>query len=394
MKKIGMFMIFSFGLLLLVCNTEKSRQDGDSIIYNKVQPIDIKAPKFFWLLQPWKEGKLATIDGWGRFAEISFQGINKMKINTLDNFPRTQMDRDLITWPEAGLITSTTSDQMHHIAAIDDKKTKSHVPKLTWECNVVTPVLLDSREGLIAYQYSLPDNKIIYRSLFVYNYKEDRIVYIKENYDIVIRMVMNNKYALSDQCYIDGKKQKNYNWLFYDWRTGEILENDLTNAINQSCIDIIIRPCMNIHINRRFLFGYSNILEEMLKLSWNDEYSDIKISPLSYLAPVGKIFDDFVISIDGIWGTTLVGGYRGINNEYLYKRAFFHLDDRYPNGISIPFITEDYEEYQWDFGAFVNHPVHGMCFAQEWHKEGKLYLRLYKMDEVLADINRQLEGKK
>jgi hypothetical protein len=39
----------------------------------EIRPIDIKAPKFFWLLKPWKEGKLATIDGWGRFAEISFE---------------------------------------------------------------------------------------------------------------------------------------------------------------------------------------------------------------------------------------------------------------------------------------------------------------------------------
>jgi hypothetical protein len=34
--------------------------------------------------------------------------------------------------------------------------------------------------------------------------------------------------------------------------------------------------------------------------------------------------------------------------------------------------------------------IHGMCFAQEWHKERKLYLRLYKMSNVLEEINRQL----
>ena len=81
-------------------------------------------------------------------------------------------------------------------------------------------------------------------------------------------------------------------------------------------------------------------------------------------------------------------------DEYLSKRAFFHLDDRYPNGISMAIIAEDYENDQWDYSAFVEHPVYGPCFAQEWHKKerGKdvLYLRLYRMDGVLAEINRRI----
>jgi hypothetical protein len=36
--------------------------------------IDIKSDKFFWLLEPWKDGKLATMDGWARFSELSFEG--------------------------------------------------------------------------------------------------------------------------------------------------------------------------------------------------------------------------------------------------------------------------------------------------------------------------------
>jgi hypothetical protein len=57
----------------------------------------------------------------------------------------------------------------------------------------------------------------------------------------------------------------------------------------------------------------------------------------------------------------------------------------------MPVITEDYETWRWgDFGAFVNHPIHGLCFAQEWHKGRQQYLRLYKMSDVLAEINRRL----
>jgi hypothetical protein len=56
----------------------------------------------------------------------------------------------------------------------------------------------------------------------------------------------------------------------------------------------------------------------------------------------------------------------------------------------MPIITEDYEDNQWDYSAFVEHPEYGMCFAQEWRKGRTLYLRLYRMENVLSEINRKL----
>jgi hypothetical protein len=57
----------------------------------------------------------------------------------------------------------------------------------------------------------------------------------------------------------------------------------------------------------------------------------------------------------------------------------------------MPVITEDYEDFGWDLSAFVEHPVHGLCFSQECHKtenrEDRRYLRLYRMEGVLDEIN-------
>jgi len=62
--------------------------------------------------------------------------------------------------------------------------------------------------------------------------------------------------------------------------------------------------------------------------------------------------------------------------------------------MSLPILSEEYEGDNEPKKAFVKHPEYGMCLAQEWHKkEGnkdQLYLRLYKMSDVLAEINRQL----
>jgi hypothetical protein len=47
----------------------------------------------------------------------------------------------------------------------------------------------------------------------------------------------------------------------------------------------------------------------------------------------------------------------------------------------------DFDVY---YGAFVEHPVYGTCFAREWRRDGELYIRLYRMSDVLDEINRQL----
>jgi hypothetical protein len=350
-------------------------------------PIDIKAPKFFWFLRPWKEGKLATIDGWGRYAEISFIGANKIKINPLVNFPRAQMDRRFLTWPEAGLIASTTG-KMHHLAAVDDKKTKSHVPLLSWVDTELPPVLL--KDGLVGYPYFAKGDDDNSKKLFVYNYKEDKMVYESpDGFTSTLEIAMNDRYALYNQYSFAGRKRVE-KAIFYNWQDGEIIENDLTKELDRTGVLLNFHPCRNIHIARRYLFGYSDLFMQYVKISWDEEYSDVKAVPLSYLVPKGKGLNDFVLSSDGAWGTTYVEGYEGLRGEDLYKRAFFHMDGRYPNGISMPVITDDYEDHWFDYSAFVQHPVHGMCHAQEWRKEGKQYLRLYKMDDVLAEINRQL----
>jgi hypothetical protein len=150
---------------------------------------------------------------------------------------------------------------------------------------------------------------------------------------------------------IDGKIEDEK--IFYNWRTGEVVNNDLTQAMNLEKINVNLDPYRNFHTGKRFLFGDSGTLQQKVKITWNKEYSNMEIAPLSYLLPQGgRGFGEFIISPDGVWASTLVF-YRGLRNELLCKRAFFHLENRYPNGISIPIITDDYEEYRLDYGTFV-----------------------------------------
>jgi hypothetical protein len=377
-------------LLLTTCSGTENKNDTITGLH----PIDIWAPKFFKLLRPWKEGRLATIDGWGRFAEISFIGAKGMRIKKLCNFPRMQIDPwTFTTWPEAGLMVSGSNDIIHHIAAIDDGKTKTQMPIFTRAHYVYEPVLLDPHEGLVGYSYAFKmDDKYnyLYDLLYVYNYKEDRMVHKIEDkgFGIYMRLRINDQYTYCRQRWVNEEGKRRGRGIFYNWRTEEIIENDFTRAFSQ--ISANIQPPYNIHLGKRYLLGKSSAAgkRQIAKLTWDENYSDIKITPISYLVPAGRWLEDFTLSTDGEWGHALVGGYRGLRENFLYKRAFFHMDERYPNGISMPVIVDDYESDFRDYSAFVEHPVHGMCFAQEWYKEGKLYLRLYKMSEVLAEINK------
>jgi hypothetical protein len=398
-------------IIIIVSSCSSNKKNNADIDFvndkNEVKPIDIKAP-FFWMVRPWKEGKLVTLDGWGRYAEISFSGANKMAIKSLVEFPRVQQDGwGFMTWPESGVIASK-SGKMDHIAAVDDNKTKSHVPLLTWVHNEPYVVLLDPDEGLIAYQYSLNRNdRDIGVSLFIYNYKTDTMVYetpdpgapSPQKYNIDMQMAIDDRYMLSNSStYHDGWRSDNF---FYDWKKGEITRNDLTEYLNQTN-SYVFNNC--VQLDRRYLFikvEEDEDNEKLLKIDWDAEYSNIQATDMSSLFQeiYKKSYSiselDLIISSDGSWVTTTITDFSeynpdDTNNRFITTRVFFHIDNKYPNGISIPIFSDGDERSgntKHDEGAFVRHPVYGMCYAQEWRSEEKIYLRLYKMDDVLTAIN-------
>ncbi|MCL2441267.1 MAG: hypothetical protein FWD14_05965 [Treponema sp.] len=394
-------IIFLLALLITSCTSSNHNNRENIREFNPaddLQPIDVRMP-FFFILQPWKDGKLVTIDGWGRYAEISFTGINRASLKPLVEFPRSQTEAyGFHTWPEAGVIVSRITDRMHHIAAIDDNKTKSHVPLLTWR-HRPTVTLLCQDEGIIAYQYTLTGNDRQQNhtvNTFLYNYKTDTILdnslySIIENEEnlILMQVSADERFMLSYTSSYNQNRAVSweYDYFFYDWRTGEITRNDFTRAINK--YNCFIRP-ENINFERRFLFTQRRITGDknhFLLISWDEDFSNVIVKDITSLAKPFR-FDAgrITVSPDGKWLSAVF--YNRI--ERLYERAFFHIDENYPNGISNPIFTNYLEDSSLTRdNIFVNHPVHGMCFAQKIENNNRLYLSLYLMDDVLAKINSQ-----
>jgi hypothetical protein len=369
--------------------------------------IDIPSPGYFWLLRPWKKGKLATMDGKARFAEISFSGKNRMRITSLVNFPKEPINRMLITAPEAG-ICITRMRWMFYIADIVNKKTKKYMPLTQWRFHESYPEVLDEENGIVYFGYYATGG---YKEQHIYNIiydvKNDKTLYEspedgEENeiiYPFSTELFLCENY-IWDETQDYWKRQK---YFLYNWKTKEIFQNELTKFLTDKEEATILSRGENINVKERYMFADFPIPGEKIstkkaKITWDENYENVKVISLDYLINEKQHLCDFYISSDGKWATVDIGGYMKDYGDYLYQTVFFHLDSRYPNGMSIPIFTEGYGEHHFGGGAFFEHPEYGWCFAVEKYKEDKkgndkLYLRLYKMDDVLAEINRQLSEK-
>jgi len=355
-----------------------------------IDPIDITAADYFFLLRPWKKGMLVTMDGEARFAELSFIGNSQIKIKALVNFPCERIDPALRTAPEAGICV-TQSGVQKHVADISTGKTKSFAPLISSRFNQGMPNVFDPASGLISFDYYRERN--VNGTLpwynFIYDPKNDKVIYQSPNIgeDICFIFPFTKDLVLT---------QKRNEYFFYNWRTREITRNELTNKYTLLHLEEVLRHDYNINLTGRYLFAnYGNINPpKKIKITWDENYENVNVIPLDYLIPEGKWLTNITISSNGKWATVFVNGFRGLRGEFLVRRAFFHLDERYPNSMSIPIITNEYDEYHAERGSFVEHPVHGWCFADrkdiKENGKDKRYLRLYKMDDVLAEINRQL----
>ena len=389
-RKNTLLAAFTVMLALTVCcSTGKTMSKPDGV---GLQPIDIKAPGFFWRTVPWKDGKIATMDGWGRFSELSFIGADKIRIKYLVNFPRWKVDNSLVAWPEADFLF-ITSAMMNHIAYLPAKFTKSFIPFLSGNYNEISPLLLDEQEGIMTFRYYPIEPGATGNHYVIYNYKEDKVLYetdIDEYDQIFYDGYLDYRMLLGSIEEIRNNRRFP-TYFIYDWRTGKKTENELTKKMTQLQLYTDLNSLVNR--DRRFFIARSETMSCYVKVDWDEDYKKVDVTPLNVLLPEGKMNLQFLLSADGKWAFSLLGIYDSIYGESLYKRAFYHIDDRYPGGVSFP-VVKDYINVPVERGVFVQHPVHGMCYAVEYHKieKGKdqLYLRLYKMDDVLEEINRQL----
>ena len=98
-KRIVLTAILTFSLLVTAFAQERAM--------TKLTPIQV-SPALVWDCEPWLDGTLVTIDGWGRFSTVEFgfdkSGKDAIKLKPLCEFPKSVVTNHFWVFPESKTI--------------------------------------------------------------------------------------------------------------------------------------------------------------------------------------------------------------------------------------------------------------------------------------------------
>ena len=173
---------------------------------------------------------------------------------------------------------------------------------------------------------------------------------------------------------------------------GKKIENDLTKTMTgllaRTSVDDIY-----VDMNKKMILSQSK-QPYPLVITWDDDYSDVKVYTAEHVFPDGKRMAAFTASPDCRWICVFLSGYRGLKGEFLNKVGFVQISDKYPGMFSpMVFMSDDYTEWQrWNFECFIEHPEYGTCFLCTYDNGNTEETRLYKMSDVQKEIDKLQHG--
>ena len=351
---------------------------------------DIRCKEYFYKIEPWKDGKLATIDGLGRFSTFEITGEDKIKITPLVQFPKKKIDGRFKTFPEIDIMWSCVYMAVQFFSDIKNSRNIETVPIYTNRYKSKTPYLLDSKKKIFLIPYGNMATVENYDYL-IYDFDNDKVLYnpvekgedFKKNY---IRFNFGNGLLLCQER--DKKNIRNFSddYCIFDYYKNKCIKNKLTEVLSLEKYFNIIK----INDENRLIITSS---ENKIYVTYNEDFSEIDteyiVSPFfQKLKNKGMNTKFTKINQNNEWCIGNISGLRGLSGEFLYKYFFISIKKETPYYF-IPVITEDYYEDS-PSGEFIEHSVYGTCYIEKIEKYGKDCIRLYKMSDVQAKIEKYL----
>ena len=368
-----------------------------------VEPLEFDI-ELSWECRSWKDCKVMTIDNKGRFATIEFfidkKGKDQAKIVPLCDYPKKAVTNHFWVFPESDTVC-VWSSKMMHIYNARTKKKNSFVPVLSWK-------------GFFDKAFELSE-KDLYMHFYYDSNEEDRHVYV--TYDQNKKLINDEDFdEISSErllfqtepysknfiaCNMDYKNDFG-EYFYYNIDSKERRCDDftrkLTELFQKSSYEMYINNNERYIISVLWLTKEDNNrirrIRENVLMTWDEEKKKFKVFPFNYLAPSEKRIEEITyISEDLHWGLYRVKGYRGVNNESLFKYAFVKFDIKYPTKVSPLIIIDDYHRHDyWEYGTFFEHFVYGTCFVYSY-TDGKGIKKtyLYKMSDIEKEIEAKLK---
>jgi hypothetical protein len=347
--------------------------------------------KYNGLVETGIDNKLLTLNNRGEFSYLNLETENQPRLEVISpGFPGS--------WGELGSdaenrVGWVIRGRGVYFIDLDTKKTGRMV---AGNYGRVTQVLLTDKARLLFAVVTFSGETSI-----LYTYELSTNVEQKTGASQVAKYNALGKNKLFVELL--GSKEPEYNgWYLTDTfltnikaGEGSILagSDTITKALTDNHVHAINDSDKLLHQGKRLLIAWSYISRsgdiQTVLARWSEDLQDIDIqrTVLQMRDTEKQIYNGpDGISADGNW-------LKGIRNQILMgsrmkERVVFHLQDYYPQGISMP-VSLGYTNR--DPGAFMNHTKLGPCYVeQNTNREGVLFI--FKLNEAVEIIKRKASG--
>ena len=333
----------------------------------------------------WKDGKLITLYN-DRFSTLEVTEKNKLKIKKLVNFPGG--DCIFKTFPEVNVIYGYSGGVTQLFYDLDTNKTLLFEPIFTRRYWARGALLLDSERKifLLIYGHMLTREKYDY---FIYDLPNNKILsspfeqesdFLK---DVLEVRLGDYLFLCRERDKIDRRKITN-NYYIYDFKKKERIDNELTAFLSTLKY---AHGIAYLSLEEKIIIIKSYTLgdEKNLFISWEDCFKKIRATP--FFIPTfndKKTNYEFSSIYRNEW-VVFTLYLRGVYGEILSKLGFSNIN----SPVHVPVVIDEYFEDNPNY-FFLEHPLYGPCCFVEVEKNGKKTIRMYKMSDIQAEIDRIL----
>ena len=389
-KRIALTAILAFSLLVTAFAQERAM--------TKLTPIQV-TPAMVWECEPWLDGSLVTIDGWGRFSTVEFgfdkRGKDAIKLKPLCEFPKSVVTNHFWVFPESRTIC-VWDMLMMYVYNQNLNEHDSLVPFLSRRGYFYKAFQLNPDELLLGFN----GNAKIMRHIgyITYNMREKRTdfdantpLYSEQLYFQLGKY--STKFIAAEKL---SRNTSNVKFFMFDYETKERTDNELTKKMSE-LLSRRFHEDIKFNLDKRMIISYATVATDSVDfvLKWDENYENVKMIPFDFLVPEGKFIGEVqAVSKNFDWVLLRISGYEGVKGEPLSKYAFMKIDENNPALFSPLVILDEYRDprNKWWYTSFFEHPKYGTClfFTKEGGSKGKAVSAFYKMSDIQEEIDRIL----
>ena len=361
-------------------------------------PIQV-SPAMVWECEPWFDGTLVTIDGWGRFSAVEFgfdkRGKDAIKLKPLCEFPKSVVTDNFWVFPESRTLCVWDMLMMY----VYNQSLNEHdslVPFLSRRGHFYKAFQLNPDELLLGFD----GNADILRHIgyITYNMRTKKTdfnpkmpLFSEQLYFQLGKY--STKFIAAEKLSDDTSDVK---FFMFDYETKERTDNELTKKMSELLSRRFYKR-INFNFDKRMIISHTagSPYSVYFVLKWDENYENVKMIPFNFLLPEGKFIGEVQeVSKNFDWVLLRISGYEGLKGEPLSKYAFMKIDEENPALFSPLVILDEYRDprNKWRYTSFFEHKQYGTClfFTKEDRKQGKDVSAFYKMSDIQEEIDRIL----